>query len=350
MKFNLLKQLLFLSIMLSASLIFAQTVTGTVTGDEGPLPGVNVVEKGTLNGVTTDFDGNYSIDVGADAVLVFSFIGFTSQEVAVNGQTVINLQLAVDAQALDEVVVVGYGSVVKKEITTAVTSVSAEEFNKGVISDPTQLLQGKVAGLSIYNKGGNPNDNGTIRLRGISTIGGNTQPLVVIDGVLGQDLNNVDPSDIENITVLKDGSAAAIYGTRGSSGVILVTTKSGKNGQPFSVSYNGQFSTASIANEIEVMGREDFLAVGGSDLGSDTNWRDEVTRTAVSQVHNVAAVGGSDGANYRVSVNFRDTEGILINSGFKQFNARAKLSGISTSSNVNSTPAGTSLFITTFDI
>ena len=328
MKFKLLKQLMFLGVMLCGSVIFSQTITGTVTGDGGPLPGVNVVVKGTTQGVTTDFDGLYSIDnVASDAVLVFSFIGFTTQEIAVSGQTVINVELIIDAQALDEVVVTGYGSQVKKEITTAVTSVSAEDFNQGVISEPTQLLQGKVAGLSVYNKGGNPNSNGTIRLRGISTIGGSTEPLIVIDGVAGQSLSNVDPSDIDNITVLKDGSAAAIYGTRASSGVILVTTKSGKNGQPFTVSYNGQFSTASISNEIDIMGREAFLAVGGSDLGADTDWVDEVTRAAVTQVHNVAAVGGTDDANYRMSVNFRDTEGILINSGFKQFNARAKLTG-----------------------
>lgn len=328
MKFNLLKQLLFLGIMLSTGVIFAQTVTGTVTSNDGPLPGVSVVIKGTSQGTETDFDGNYSIDnVGSDAVLVFSFIGFSTMEVTVNGQTTINVKLEEDAQALDEVVVVGYGSTTRKEVTTAVTSVGEEEFNKGVISDASQLLQGKVAGLTVYNKGGNPNSTATIRLRGISTVGGNTEPLVVIDGVLGQSMSNVDPADIENITVLKDGSAAAIYGTRGSSGVILITTKSGKTGQPFSVSYNGQFSTASISNQIELMGREEFLATGGTDLGADTDWRDEVTRNAVSQIHNIAAVGGTDNSNYRVSINFRDAEGILINSGFKQFNARTKLSG-----------------------
>ena len=278
MKFNLLKQLLFLGIMLSTGVIFAQTVTGTVTSNDGPLPGVSVVIKGTSQGTETDFDGNYSIDnVGSDAVLVFSFIGFSTMEVTVNGQTTINVKLEEDAQALDEVVVVGYGSTTRKEVTTAVTSVGEEEFNKGVISDASQLLQGKVAGLTVYNKGGNPNSTATIRLRGISTVGGNTEPLVVIDGVLGQSMSNVDPADIENITVLKDGSAAAIYGTRGSSGVILITTKSGKTGQPFSVSYNGQFSTASISNQIELMGREEFLATGGTDLGADTDWRDEVT-------------------------------------------------------------------------
>ncbi len=328
MKFKLLKQLMFFGVMLSSGLMLSQTVTGTVTSNDGALPGVSVIVKGTSNGASTDFDGNYSVDnVASDAVLVFSFVGYLTQEVAVNGQSTIDVKLEEDAQALDEVVVVGYGSTVKKEITTAVTSVGKEDFNAGVISDATQLLQGKVAGLTVYNKGGNPNSDATIRLRGISTVGGNTQPLVVIDGVLGQSLSNVDPADIENITVLKDGSAAAIYGTRGSSGVILVTTKSGKNGQPFSVSYNGQFSTSSIANQIELMNRDEFLAIGGTDLGADTDWRKEVTRTAVSQIHNIAAVGGTDNANYRVSVNYRDTEGILINSGFEQINARTKLSG-----------------------
>lgn len=315
-------------VLCSSALIAQQTVTGTVTGEDGPLPGVSVVIKGTSQGTETDFDGKYSLDnVASDATLVYSFIGYKTTEVAVDGRSEIDVTLEVDAQALDEVVVVGYGSAVKKEITTAVTSVSTEDFNQGVIQEPTQLLQGKVAGLSIYNKGGDPNSAGTIRLRGLSTVGGNTQPLVVIDGVLGQSLSNVDPADIENITVLKDGSAAAIYGTRGSSGVILVTTKSGKSGQPFSVNYNGQFSISSIANEIDIMNREEFLAVGGTDLGSDTDWRDEVTRNAFTSVHNIAAIGGSDNANYRVSLNYRDAEGILDNSGFEQVNVRAKVSG-----------------------
>ena len=328
MKFNLLKQLMFFGIMLCSSVMLAQTVTGTVTSSDGPLPGVSVIVKGTSNGASTDFDGKYSIDnVASDAILVFSSIGYTTKEVPVNGQSTVDVMLEEDSQALDEVVVVGYGSTTRKEVTTAVTSVGEEDFNKGVIADATQLLQGKVAGLTIYNKGGNPNSNATIRLRGISTVGGNTQPLVVIDGVLGQSLSNVDPSDIENITVLKDGSAAAIYGTRGSSGVILVTTKSGKNGQPFNVSYNGQYSVASIGNQIDIMDRSTFLATGGTDLGADTDWIDEVTRNAVSTVHNIAAVGGTESANYRVSANFRDTEGILIGSGFDQFNVRTKLSG-----------------------
>jgi iron complex outermembrane receptor protein len=328
MKITLLKSFVLLGAFLCFGIVQAQTVSGTVSDASGPLAGASVIVKGTTNGTQTDFDGNYTLnDVDATATLVFSYIGFSTQEIAVNGQSTINVTLQEDAQALDEVVIVGYGSQQRKEITTAVTSVNSEDFNVGVVNEPTQLLQGKVAGLTVVNRGGDPNSNATIRLRGISTVGGNTEPLVVIDGVLGQSLNNVDPADIENITVLKDGSAAAIYGTRASSGVILVTTKSGKSNQQFTLNYNGQYSTSSVAREIELMDRETFLAAGGTDLGSDTNWRDEVTRTALTQVHNIAATGGSENSSYRVSLNFRDAEGVLDNSGFKQFNARTNLTG-----------------------
>jgi iron complex outermembrane receptor protein len=328
MKIKLFRSLLLAGAFLCFGYTQAQEVSGTVSDANGPLPGASVLVKGSTNGTQTDFDGNYKIgNVSANATLVISYIGYKTQQVAVGGQSTISVTLEDDAQALDEIIVVGYGTQVRKEITSAITSVNEEDFNQGVVNDAASLLQGKVAGLSIYNKGGNPNSNPTIRLRGISTVGGNLEPLVVIDGVLGQSLSNVDPADIENITVLKDGSAAAIYGTRGSSGVILVTTKSGKNGQSFAVSYNGQYSMATRANELETMNREQFLAVGGTDLGADTNWVDEVTRTALTTVHNVAAVGGTDDANYRVSVNFRDAEGVLVNSGFNQFNARTKLSG-----------------------
>jgi len=326
MKFKLLKQLMFLGIMLCGSVIFAQTITGTVTGDGGPLPGVNVIVKGTTQGVTTDFDGLYSIEnVATDAVLVFSFIGFTSQEIAVSGQTVINVELLIDAQALDEVVVTGYGSQVKKEVTSSIVQLDDSEFNKGVVNNTAQLLQGKVAGLTISTRGGDPNDAGTIRLRGISTIGANTSPLVVIDGLSGGDLGSVDPSDIENISVLKDGSAAAIYGTRGSSGVILITTKKGSASKT-GFEYNGQVEVSSIARTVDVMSPAEFRANGGFDLGANNDWIDEVTRTGITNVHNFAASGGVDNTSYRISANIRNVDGILENSGFDQFNARANFS------------------------
>ncbi|MFD0798879.1 TonB-dependent receptor domain-containing protein [Maribacter chungangensis] len=328
MKITLLKSLAIVGAFLCFGLSQAQEVSGTVSDANGPLPGASIVVKGTTNGTQADFDGNYTIsNVAADAVLVFSYIGYKSQEVATNGQTSINVTLEEDAQALEEVVVVGYGSQAKKEITSAVTSVNAEDFNVGVVDNPAQLLQGKVAGLSINNPGGNPNQSPTIRLRGISTVGGNQEPLVVIDGVLGGSLDSVDPSDIKNITVLKDGSAAAIYGSRASSGVIVVTTKGGRTGQPLSITYNGQLGIQGIENQIDIMNRDEFLAAGGTDLGSDTDWRDLVTQTGIAQVHNISASGGTEDMTFRVGANFRDTESIALNQGFNQANFRTNFTG-----------------------
>ncbi len=320
MKNKLLKKLLLPFALLLGSFIYAQTVTGTVSDASGPLPGVNVLVKGTTTGSVTDFDGNFQINAVKGDVLVFSFVGYKSKEVAVTG-TKVDVTLTEDAAQLDEVVVVGYGSTTKKEITSAVTKVGEEEFNRGTINNPSELLQGKVAGLSIYNKGGNPNEDAVIRLRGISTVGSNSQPLIVIDGVIGASLNNIDPSDIDSMTVLKDGSAAAIYGSRGSSGVIIVTTKRGKSGKT-SVSYNGSVASASISNSIDRLNGDQFAAAGGTDLGNRTDWLDLVTRNAVSSIHNVAIDGGYDNTNFRLSTNFRDAEGILQKSGFKQFNTR----------------------------
>lgn len=299
------------------------TVTDSETGES--VPGANVVVKGTTNGTITDFDGKYQISVGSDATLVFTFVGYSAKEVAVGNRSVIDVKLDLDVEELSEVVVVGYGSQQKKEITSSVVSLDEKEFNKGNINDPTQLLQGKVPGLSVYNKGGDPNSTSTIRLRGISTVGANTEPLVVIDGVIGASLQNVDPNDIASINVLKDGSAAAIYGSRGSSGVILVTTKQGKRGGGVTANYNGYVAAATILNEQPVMTASEYIAAGGNDLGSVTDWQDEVTRTGVSNVHNVAISGGSANTTFRLSTNFREINGILRESGFSQINARANI-------------------------
>lgn len=322
MKIKLFKSLLIAGAFLCFGMIQAQEVSGTVSDASGPLPGASVLVKGTTNGTQTDFDGNYTLNnVDSDATLVFSYIGYKTIEIAVSGKTSINITLQEDAQALEEVVIVGYGSTTKKEITSAVTQVGEEEFNKGTINNPSELLQGKVAGLSIYNKGGNPNEDAVIRLRGISTVGSNSQPLIVIDGVIGASLNNIDPSDIANMTVLKDGSAAAIYGSRGSSGVIIVTTKSGKSGAT-EVSYNGSIASSSISRSVDRMTGDEFAAAGGTDLNSRTDWLDLVTRNAISNIHNVSISGGQEQTNFRLSTNFRDAQGILEKSGFNQFNSR----------------------------
>jgi len=309
---------------------FAQrTVTGKVTSaeDNAGIPGVNVIEKGKSNGTATDMDGNFSISVGSDAVLVFSAVGFSTTEVSVGSQTSLSVSLSADVTQLTEVIVTGYASQSKKELTSSVVSIGEKDFNRGNINDPTQLLQGKVPGLSIYNRGGNPNSPAVIRLRGISTVGANTEPLVVIDGIIGASLDNVDPNDIESINVLKDGSAAAIYGSRGSSGVILVTTKRGaRKAQATQVSYNGYMSAASVLNSQPVMTASEYIAAGGNDLGYETDWQKEVTQTGISGVHNIALSGGTQNTSFRVSTNFRNVDGVLKKSGFDQINARANLS------------------------
>uniref|UniRef100_UPI004048865E SusC/RagA family TonB-linked outer membrane protein n=1 Tax=Algoriphagus sp. TaxID=1872435 RepID=UPI004048865E len=318
--------LLALSIGFSANAQQAR-ITGKVTdGATGEgMPGASVLVKGTTRGMITDLDGNYSIEASSTDVLVFSFIGYNTVEETVGTRTTINLTLSESIQGLNEVVVVGYGTQEKKEITSAVASVKAEDFNRGTVNDPTQLLQGKVAGLNISKPGGNPNGGFNIRLRGISSFGANAEPLIVIDGVIGASLSTVDPNDIESMDVLKDGSAAAIYGTRGSAGVILVTTKTGKKGKAV-VEYSGTAATESVARTIPIMNADEYRALPGSnDLGSNTDWFDAVTKTGVSFVNNLSISGGNEGTSYRMSLNSRNVEGVGINSGFDQLNARLNL-------------------------
>lgn len=301
-------------------------VTGVVTDDEGnPLPGVNVVIKGTTNGTTTDIEGKYAIGVvDGTETLVFTFIGYAAREIPINNQSVINVSMEADITSLNEIVVIGYGTAERKEITSAAVNVDAKSFNKGNMYNAAQLLQGKVAGLSIVKPGSDPNAGYAIRLRGLSTFGANSSPLIVIDGVIGGSLQTVDPNEIESMDVLKDGSAAAIYGTRGSSGVILITTKKGKKGAT-GVDFNSMVSFEEIGKTVEIASADRFLEEGGPDLGSKTDWIDEVTRTGVSQTYNIAAYGSAGSSSYRLSMNYREVEGIAIGSGFDQLNTRLNL-------------------------
>jgi TonB-dependent SusC/RagA subfamily outer membrane receptor len=266
------------------------TVTGKVTSadDNAAIPGVNILEKGTSNGTVSDADGNYSISVGANSTLVFSFVGYASTEVVVGGQSTINVTLNLDVTALTEIVVTGYGTQEKKELTSSVASIKSKDFNVGTVNDPAALLQGKVAGLNIAKPGNDPNGTYNIRLRGIASFGANTEPLIVIDGVIGGSLNTVDPNDIASIDVLKDGSAAAIYGSRGGSGVILITTKSGKAGK-MTVEYNGSFALEQVANTIDVMTADEYRQLPDQasirDFGANTDWFKEVTNDGNYQVH-----------------------------------------------------------------
>jgi len=310
-----------------ALLAQTKTVTGTVTGgDDGlGIPRVNVTVKGTTRGEATNLDGTYSIQVAANETLVFSFVGYIAQETLVGTQTTVDVVLQPDYNELDEIVVVGYGSQEKKEITSAVASIKPEDFNSGNISNPTQLLQGKVAGLSITRPGGDPNGGFNIRLRGISTFGGNQSPLIVLDGVPGADLGNVDPNDIASIDVLKDGSAAAIYGARGSSGVILITTTKGNSGEGLTNITVNTFASIEqkTLNKLSSLSGDEFVARGGQDLGSRTDWVDVVTQDAFSYATNVSLSGSMGGTSYRASVNYRNNEGIV--KGFKNERLNTRL-------------------------
>ncbi len=339
--------------LFASSAALAQTsVSGTITdGDSGdPLIGASILVTGTSTGTVTDFDGNFTLNVPADAEsLTISYTGYATTVIPYNGQTTIN-QTLTSGELLDEVVVVGYGTVTQKQVTSAVTSIDSEDFNAGNINDPTQLIQGKVAGLTISKPGGNVNGGSTIRLRGLSSFGGNQSPLVIIDGVVGANLNSVDPADIENINVLKDGSAAAIYGIQASAGVIIITTKRGRSGQGV-IDYRGYVSAESIAEAPPIANREEYLSelerVGdlfrsradnaadlstgaeiraANDLGGETDWIDEVTRTGISHVHNLSYSGGTDNTTFRASVNYRDIKGIGVrNDGFNQLNGRVNI-------------------------
>lgn len=305
-----------------SSLIMAQiAVQGKVTDFTGQaLQGVTIQIKGSASGTSTDANGAFSLTVPkSSSVLVVSYVGFPTQEVQVGNKTSFDIKLAPPAGRLDEVVVVGYGTQKRKEVTSAVATVNAEQFNKGNISDVSQLLQGKVAGLSISRPGGNPNGGFTLRLRGLSTLGANTSPLVVVDGQVGADINTIDPNDIASMDVLKDAASGAIYGTRASSGVIIITTKRG--GRTPVVTYNGTVTSETPTKFTPHMTAAEFKAAGGRDLGAETDWNNVITRTAVSHIHNLSMSGGGGGTTYIASLNYRNGQGVAIRTGFNQVNA-----------------------------
>ncbi len=329
---RLLQACFMLFIAINISLVsYAQdkVITGKVTDskDGSPVVGASVLAKGSkAGGTVTNAEGAFSITVQpSTAALIISYVGYGTQEIAIGNKTVIDASLTPSGTNLNEVVVVGYGSVRKKEVTSAITNVTPEQFNKGNVNDVAQLLQGKVAGLSISRAGGDPNAGFVLRLRGLSTLGANTQPLIVVDGQIGADINTVDPNDIQSIDVLKDGSAAAIYGTRGSAGVIIITTKQGKSGAP-KVDYNVSVSFENATKFTEHMTAAEFVALGkGTNYGAATDWNKEITHTGFAQMHNLNFSGGTGGTTYSASLNYRKQEGIAITTGFDQINGRVNL-------------------------
>ncbi|SDM10161.1 TonB-linked outer membrane protein, SusC/RagA family [Catalinimonas alkaloidigena] len=318
----------------------AFVVSGQVVDDLGEtLPGVSVVLKGTTVGTSTDIEGKYTLSLpSGNGTLVFSSVGFLPQEVAINNQTQISVTLETDTRSLDEVVVIGYGTSTKRELTGAVASVKPEEFNPGPVTDAMQLVQGKVAGLSVTRtNGGDPTGGFEVRLRGASSISADQAPLVVVDGIPGGNLATIAPEDIESIDILKDGSAAAIYGTRGTNGVILVTTKKGKKGST-QVDYSSRFFTESTLRKVEVLSADEYreikrryetthpdVAASMTDYGQNTDWYDEITRTPFSHIQNLSLSGGAENTSYRMSFFYVDQEGVLLNSKNREYRVNLNL-------------------------
>ncbi len=324
-----------------------QEINGVLTNINGdPLIGVNVIEKGTINGAQTDFDGKYILEnVSKDAIIVYSFLGYLTQEVKVDSQTTINVILKEDVAQLDEVVIVGYGSVSAKDATGTVETVKAKSFNKGVTTSPNELIQGRVSGVQVTQSSGEPGAGSSIRIRGVGSPRAGNSPLVVIDGV---PINNaitgasgsefgfgtstprnplafINSSDIESMTVLKDASATAIYGSRAANGVILITTKKGKSGKP-KLDYNSSFSISEISNSPDMLSGPEHNALnirlGGTPIGNaNVDGIDEITRTGFSQTHNISLTAGNEHATYRASLGYQDLEGIIKETGQEKFSA-----------------------------
>lgn len=308
-------------------------VRGVIKDETGePIIGATVRVKGQSEGTVSDFDGNFTLDVTDDNTLQISYIGYQTQEFAVGKQHYFSIVLEEDKKILNEVVVIGYGTQKKGDITSSVGSVKSEDFTAGAINDAGQLIQGKIAGLSVTNPSGNPVGGTEISLRGNTTIlGASTNPLILIDGVPG-DFNTVAPEDIESIDVLKDGSAAAIYGSRGTNGVVLITTKKSKGNNINEVQYSGYLSLSTIAKKPDFCDADDYrqqikdgLRDAAWDLGDNTNWIDAITRTGLSHVHNISFKGGNAQTNYIFNVNYRNLQGIFKRSDKEEFQGRAEV-------------------------
>ena len=325
--------------VLCTSLTYSQDVSGTVSDASGPLPGASILVKGTTIGAQTDLDGKFTIrNVGANAVLVFSYIGLKAQEVNVAGKTSVKVVLKEDSAELQEVIVVGYGTVKKKDATGAVDQIGAKDFDNVASPSPAQLLRGKVAGVQVTQSSGEPGGGVAIRVRGNTSIRSGNGPLIVIDGVpldggsvsgggdnlLGASsarnpLNFVNQNDIESISVLKDASSTAIYGSRGANGVIVITTKKGKSKEP-QLAYSSSVTFSKISGNFDVMSPEQFVAAGGDDKGSRSyNWKDAVLRNGFSMNHDLSFTKSSENSNTRISLGASNTDGIVKNTGLDKY-------------------------------
>lgn len=293
-------------------------VSGTVKDKSGQaLPGATVSVKGTTKGIITDLNGHYELQVNSDNILIFSFIGMRTIEIPVQGKTSISVTLDEETIGIEEVVAIGYGTQRKGDITSSVASVKSEDFSVGAIKDVSELIKGKVAGLNITTGSGNPTEQANIMLRGISTLKGLTTPLILINGVAG-DLNTVAPEEIESVDVLKDASAAAIYGTRGANGVIIITTKSGRRNMKPEVTYSTYAASSKFGKKADFIDARDLrrllsegVTLPYADEGASTNWLDEITRTGFTQNHNISMKSGNENSSYAASVTYFNQNGVF---------------------------------------
>ena len=315
--------------------VFAQkaVIKGNVVDENGePIIGANILVKGSTNGTITDINGNYSLEVenAKGAVLQISYIGYNSVEEAVKGRNAVSFKLEPSVVNLGEVVAIGYGTQTRREITGSVANVSEENFNKGVTRDASDLLQGKVAGLTITSGSGDVTRGSQIQLRGTSTLQNDQGPMIVIDGVPGGDMSTVSPTDIESISVLKDASSAAIYGSRAAGGVILITTKRG-SGSKTQINYDGYVTASTVSNKPDMLNAQEWRDANkelGNDISiydgytADTDWFDEMLRTGISQNHSLSLSGGTSKSNYRASYTYMDRKGIARDNWMKRHSFR----------------------------
>lgn len=331
--------LLFAFFLLAGKIAIAQNqlqVQGTILDATGePLPGASVLVKGTSIGTVSDLDGNYTLNASSDAVLVFSFVGFLTQEIAVNNQTQINVTLSEDTADLDEFVVVGYGLQRKSDLTGSISSLKTEEINRLPTSDVTQSLQGRVSGVQVTSNSGAPGEGTTIRIRGVGTLN-NSNPLFVVDGMLLDDIDFLNPNDVESMEVLKDASATAIYGSRGANGVVIVTTKQGSFDTKSKISIDAYTGIQQVAKRIDLVNARQFAQLANEleqnvgnqplynveDFGVGTDWQDQIFRNAPVSSVNLGASGGNANTSYNLSVNYFDQKGVVKESEFERLTIR----------------------------
>jgi TonB-dependent starch-binding outer membrane protein SusC len=334
--------LLILGTLFFATVVHAEqkTVNGKVTnGKSGdPIPGITVSKTGKESGTITNLRGEYSISVNSGQALTFSGIGYNASEIVVGDQSVYNIQMSLSTEGHDELVDIGYAAVKAKDVTGSVQTVFSHDFNRGAITTPQELIAGKISGVQVTSWGGAPGDGATIRIRGGSSIFPTSNPLFIIDGIpldtdgisgIRNPLSIVHPSDIESVTVLKDVSASAIYGSRASNGVILINTKIAREGQPLKVNYSGFASVGKIAESIDVLSANEFRSLVNDRFSnneevtrllgtSNTVWQNEIYQPAISSDHNFSLSGNHGGVPFRVAYGFTDEKGILNTDKFSR--------------------------------